>query len=310
MTILRSAAVQRRPAARRTARANTVRGLLLLAPFLVLYLTFVGVPAAYGVWLSFTDSGLMGGGLGDWVGWGNYAEVLSNPQFWGSVRNTLWFLLLTTPPAVILALILAVLTNRMRRGRWFPRVAFFAPYVMPVSVLALVWTWVYSPALGLLTNISEALFGSSPAWLSDPQWAMPSIAIASIWGSLGFTFVLYTAGLQEIPTELYDAATVDGASGWQQTWFVTLPLLRRTTLLVTMLELIGALKVFDQIYLLTGGGPNFATRSVVGFIFDYGFTSYRVGFASAASLILFVFVLVLSAAWFATSRRLSKEDGS
>ncbi|WP_420113033.1 carbohydrate ABC transporter permease, partial [Pseudactinotalea sp.] len=231
MTTTTSAARLRRPAARKTARANTVRGLLLLAPFLVLYLAFVGVPAAYGVWLSFTDSGLMGGGLGEWVGWGNYREVLENPQFWGSVRNTLWFLVLTTPPAVVLALILAVLTNRMRRWRWFPRVAFFAPYVMPVSVLALVWTWVYSPALGLLTSVTESVFGSSPAWLSDPDWAMISIAIASIWGSLGFTFVLYTAGLQEIPTELYDAATVDGATGWQQTWRITLPLLRRTTLL-------------------------------------------------------------------------------
>lgn len=308
MTVMRSAAVSVRPATRAAARANTLRGLLMLAPFLVLYVLFVGIPALYGIRLSFTNAGLMGGGAGDWIGWGNYVEVLNNPQFWGSVRNTVWFLILTTPPSVLLALLLAVLANRMRRGRWFPRVALFAPYVMPVSVLALVWTWVYSPALGLLTNVTQTLFGASPAWLSDPQWAMPSIAIATIWGSLGFTFVLYTAGLQEIPLELYDAATVDGAGGGQQTWYITLPLLRRTTLLVTMLELIGALKVFDQIYLLTGGGPNFATRSMVGFIFDYGFTSYRTGFASAASMILFVFVLALSAGWFATSRRLSQES--
>lgn len=290
-----------------TRRSNTLWGALLLAPFLVLYLLFVIGPSVFGAVLSFTNAGLSSVGFSRWVGFDNYADVLGNQQFWSSVRNTLLYLVLTGPAVVVLALVLAIMANRMGRGRWFPRVAFFAPYVLPVSVLALIWTWVYSPVLGLLSNVTTTVFGSSPAWLTDPSWAMPSVAIASIWGALGFSFVLYLAGLQDIPQEVYDAATVDGASAWQQTRFITVPLLARTTVLVSVLELIGAFKVFDQIYLLTAGGPDFATRSIVGFVYDYGFTNFRVGFASAASMLLFLVILLLSIVWFAVSRRFTKE---
>jgi multiple sugar transport system permease protein len=138
---------------------------------------------------------------------------------------------------------------------------------------------------------------TAPGWLSSPSMAMYSIVIVTVWWTLGFNFILYLAGLQDISRDLYEAAALDGASRWKQTWRLTLPLLGRTTTLVVVLQIIASLKLFDQVYLMTAGGPNYATRSAIEFIYDTGFTSQRVGYASAASLVLFVVILIVSFVW-------------
>jgi multiple sugar transport system permease protein len=193
------------------------------------------------------------------------------------------------------------------RGRWFFRLAFFAPYILPSAVVALIWIWLYTPGLGLIEAGLKWVGVPAPNWLGDETWAMPSLALTTVWWTLGFNFVLYLAGLQEIPRELYEAASIDGAGPWQQIRSLTIPLLGRSTTLVAVLQVIASLKVFDQMYIMTAGGPNFATRSILQYVYDEGFTNYRVGYASAVSMLFFVVVLAVSAVWFALVRRQEQE---
>jgi len=278
-----------------------------LAPFLILYLAFIIGPALYGLLMSFFDTSLVKPGLGTFAGFGNYAEALQSSDFWAGLWHTVWFTILTTPPLIVLAFVFALLADRASRGRWFFRLAFFMPYILPSAVIALIWIFLYTPELGLLSTGLAKLGITAPNWLGDPAWAMPSLAITTIWWTLGFNFVLYLAGLQDIPRELYEAASMDGAGPWQQIWRITVPLLARTTTLVVVLQVIASLKVFDQMYIMTSGGPNFSTRSVLEYIYDEGFTNFRTGYAAAASMLFFLVVVAVSAVWFGIVRRQQKE---
>jgi multiple sugar transport system permease protein len=278
-----------------------------LAPFVVLNVLFIIGPAVYGVVISFFDTSMVRSGLGSFAGFRNYGEALGSADFWSSLWHTILFTLLTTPPLVILALFFALLAERMKRGRWFYRLAFFLPYVLPSAVVALIWIWLYTPVLGLLSTIVTTFGFSEPNWLGDPNWAMVSLAITTVWWTLGFNFVLYLAGLQEIPRDLYEASSMDGAGPWQQIWRITLPMLARTTTLVVVLQIIASLKVFDQMYIMTSGGPNFSTRSVLEYIYDVGFTDMRTGYAAAASTLFFIVVLIVSAVWLYMTRRQEQE---
>jgi multiple sugar transport system permease protein len=278
-----------------------------MTPFLVLYLLFIVGPALYGLLMSFFDTSLVKNGLSTFAGIHNYTTAVTNHDFWSSLWHTIWFTILTTPPLVVLSLLFALLADRVKRGRWFFRVAFFLPYIMPSAVVALIWVWMYTPALGLLSDYLGRVGITAPNWLGNPTWAMPSLAITTIWWTLGFNFILYLAGLQDIPRELYEAASIDGASPSQQIRRITIPLLARTTTLVTVLQVIASLKVFDQMYIMTSGGPNFVTRSVLEYIYDEGFTNYRVGYAAAASTLFFLVVLAVSSLWFLTVRNEESE---
>jgi multiple sugar transport system permease protein len=282
-------------------------GLLFLAPFLVLYLLFIVGPAVYGLVMSFFDTSMVAPGLGEFAGFGNYAEALASSDFWSSLWHTIWFTILTTPPLIVLALVFALLAERARRARWFFRLAFFLPYILPSAVVALIWIWMYTPELGLLTRAVTSLGFAEPDWLGNPDFAMVSLAITTVWWTLGFNFVLYLAGLQDIPRELYEASAIDGAGPWQQIRLITVPMLARTTSLVVVLQVIASLKVFDQMYIMTQGGPNFATRSVLQYVFDVGFTDLRSGAAAAASTLFFLVVLAVSAFWLVMTRRQEPE---
>jgi multiple sugar transport system permease protein len=273
-----------------------------LAPFVILYLLLIIGPAFYGLVMSFFNTSLVKPGLSTFAGIGNYAEALQSGDFWTSLWHTIWFTILTTPPLIALGFVLALLANRVARGSWFFRLAFFAPFILPSAVVALIWIWIYTPGLGLLETAFGKIGITVPNWLGDPAWAMPSLAITTVWWTLGFNFVLYLAGLQDIPRELYEAASMDGAGPFQQIRMITIPLLGRTTTLVAVLQVIASLKVFDQMYIMTAGGPNFSTRSVLEYVYDQGFTNYRVGYASAVSMLFFVVVLAVSAVWFAIVR--------
>jgi multiple sugar transport system permease protein len=288
---------------RRSARSDSPdasgrAAIGLLAPFVILYVLFIIGPAVYGLILSFFDTSLVRSGLSGFAGLANYREALTNSDFWSSLWHTIWFTILTTPPLIVLGFVFALLADRVARGRWFFRLAFFAPFVMPSAVVALIWIWMYTPGLGLIEAGLKWIGVGAPNWLGDPTWAMPSLAITTIWWTLGFNFVLYLAGLQDIPHDLYEAASLDGASPWQQIRSITIPLLGRTTTLVAVLQVIASLKVFDQMYIMTSGGPNFATRSILEDVYDEGFTNFRVGYASALSMLFFIVVLAVSAIWF------------
>jgi len=281
--------------------------MLFLAPFVVLYVLFIIGPAIYGLVMSFFDTSLVKSGLGDFAGLANYAEAISSRDFWSSLWHTIWFTILTTPPLVIVSFFFALLAERARRARWFFRLAFFLPYVLPSAVVALIWIWLYTPVLGLFTRWAVKLGFTEPNWLGDPNLAMFSLALTTLWWTLGFNFVLYLAGLQDIPRDLYEASSIDGAGPWQQIWRITVPMLRRTTMLVVVLQVIASLKVFDQMYIMTQGGPNFATRSALQYIYDVGFTDFRTGYAAAASTLFFLVVLAVSAVWLVLARRQEPE---
>jgi multiple sugar transport system permease protein len=287
----------------REQRGHVGTGLLFLTPFLVLYLLFIIGPAIYMIVMGFFDTSLVKSGLGSFAGLSNFAEALGSSDFWASMWHTIWFTILTTPPLVVLAFVFALLADRVRRGRWFFRLAFFLPYVLPSAVVALIWIWLYTPELGLLTKTATVLGFPEPNWLGSPSLAMWSLAITTVWWTLGFNFVLYLAGLQEIPRDLYEAASIDGAGPVHQVLHITIPMLARTTTLVVVLQVIASLKVFDQMYIMTSGGPNYATRSLLEYVYDIGFTDFRTGYAAAASTLFFIVVLAVSAVWLIMTRR-------
>jgi multiple sugar transport system permease protein len=279
----------------------------MLLPFGVLYALFLVLPSLYALVMSFFQTSLVRPGLSGFAGVDNYRQVLTSADFWASVAHTVLFTVFTTPPLVVVALLLALLADRVRRGRWVYRLVFFAPYVLPSSVVFLIFSWMYTPGFGLIDGYLSRIGAGPISWLTEPRLAMAAVVLMTVWWTLGFNFVLYLAGLQDIPRELYDAAEVDGARRWRQIWSITVPLLGRTTTLVAVLQAIASLKVFDQVYLLLSGGPNYATRPAIEYIYDVGFTGYRVGYASAAAVVFFLIVLTISAVWFRIVRRQERE---
>jgi multiple sugar transport system permease protein len=296
------------PAARTAHRRDGNRaGWGLMAPFLVLYVLFLIGPLVYGVIMSFFNASLVENGLNGFAGFSNYSEALRSSDFWSSMWHTVLFTIITTPPLVVLALVFAMLAERLRHGRWFWRIVFFAPYVVPSAAVALIFGWLYAAQGGLFGVWLSDIGIDSPNWLGNGAWAMASVGLMTIWWTIGFNFVLYLAGLTEIPRELYEAAAVDGATPWVQMRSITIPLLKRTTLLITMLQILASLKVFDQMYLLTAGGPNFATRPILEYIYDMGFTDYRSGYSAAASMLYFIVLVLVSIVWFVINRRQARD---
>jgi multiple sugar transport system permease protein len=292
----------------RTSRSPNRAGWGLIAPFFVVYVLFLLWPVIGALWQSLFDSSL-GVTDGGFRGLGNYGELMGDGDFWAAMWHTLLFTLLSTPPLVILAGGLAMLVNRALPAQWLFRLAFFAPYVLPVSVAVLLFNWLFQPGFGLINGTLAQLGLAEVNWLGEEGTAMFSVVILTVWWTLGFNFVLYIAALQDIPKELYEAAAMDGATVWQQTRAITIPMLVPTTILVVVLQVIASLKVFDQIYLLLQGGPNYSTRPAVQYIFESAFTQYRVGYASAASMVFFLAIILVSLLLFALQRRVQRAQG-
>ena len=286
-------------------KPHTWTGLWFIVPFLAFYLLFLVWPAIVGLYYSFTDRSLAGGEV-SLVGLDNWSETLTDGAMYDALWNTLVFTVLSVPIMVLLALGLALLTDHARRLGWFLRFSFFAPFVLPVAVMALIWNWMYNPSLGLFNGILDRLGLPGSDWLFAEDTAMISVVIATAWWQVGFNYLLYLAAMQSIPKDVYEAASIDGAGTWQRIGRITMPLLGRTTVLITILQLIGSLRVFEQIYLMTGGGPNFATRTIIQYIYDSGFVGLRIGLASSMAYIFMVLIILASIAQFRFFAR--KED--
>ena len=275
-----------------------------LLPFLAVYALFLFWPLLSGLWMSFTDIALNGAG-GTFVGLDNYAEALGDPLVWRTFANTVLFTLATTVPLVVLALVMAVLVHTGMPGQWLWRLSFFMPFLLPVATVALVWQFLYVEDFGLFNQALRALGAEGLGWLSDDRIALWSVALTTVWWTVGFNFLLYLAALQSIPDHLYEAAALDGAGAWARLWYVTVPQLRGITVVVVLLQVLASLKVFDQIYLMTGGGPGDSSRSLLLYIYDMGFTGYRFGFGAAVSYLFLAIVLVVAAVqlWISTRRK-------
>ncbi|MFJ5559195.1 carbohydrate ABC transporter permease [Streptomyces sp. NPDC093250] len=280
-------------------------GLLFALPFLVLFALFMLWPLAQGAWMSLTDTSLSAHNP-SFIGLDNYAEALGDAEMWRTIWHTVWFTVVSTVPLVAVALVMALLVYTGLPGQWIWRLAFFAPYLLPVGVIGLLWLWLYQPDLGLYNHLLQAVGLDGYAWLSDESIALYAIVIATLWWTVGFNFLLFLAALQAVPDHLYEAAALDGAGAWRRLWHVTLPQLRRITGVITVLQVLASLKVFDQVYLLTKGGPNGSTRPVVEYLYDMGFTGYRLGYASAISYVFFALVVLASAVQFVALRRREK----
>ncbi|AXE38536.1 carbohydrate ABC transporter permease [Acidipropionibacterium virtanenii] len=268
---------------------------LFVLPFGIFYLAFLLGPTIYMFIMSFFNTSAVRSGLGTFVGLKNYAEMFTRTDFREALWHTVLFTIYTTPPLVILAFLFAVLSNRTRHGQWFYRLAFFMPYILPSATISLIWVFIFTPATGLWASVQQ-LFGLTPGTgiLSGERTAMIGVAIATVWWTLGFNFVLYLAGLQEIPRELYEAAAVDGAGEWAQIRRITIPMLGRTTGLVLLLQIIASLKIFDQVYLMTNGGPGTSTQVALQVVTGVAFTDNRTGAASAASVLVFILIMIVA----------------
>jgi multiple sugar transport system permease protein len=277
-------------------------GWLFATPFLVLYLAFFIGPVRIGLVISLFNTTTVRAGVGSFVGLSNYADVLSNGDFWASMWHSVLFTLLTTPLLVLLPMLFAILASRMARNQWFFRLAFFAPYVVPSSAVCLIFAFMYTPETGLITNAFSWVGLTAPDFFGSTSGAWFAVVLLTLWWTFGFNFILYTAAIQEISEEVYEAALIDGAGPWQQIRMITIPLLRPTLGLVLILQVLSSLKVFDQIYILLAGGPAYSTRPVIQYIFDTGFTAYRGGYAAAATMVYFVILVLISAAWFLARR--------
>src|SRR5947209_8905270 len=282
---------------------NDLVGFGFVLPFLIAYALFLLWPVHLGLRMSLYNWNLAGGGTTDFLGLGNYQELFSDSNFWAALWHTILFTVLSTPVLVVLALALALLINRAIPAKWLFRLSFFAPFVLPVTVVVLIWQWLFTPGFGLINSTLTAIGLPAVNWLTDPHVAMISVVVVTIWWTVGVNFLLYLAGLQQIPQDMYEAAAIDGAGAWTQILRITIPLLGRITTLIVILQVIASLQVFSQIYLLTTGGPDFVTRPVIQYIYETGFSSYRVGFASAASYVLFVLILVVTAGQFTLLQR-------
>jgi multiple sugar transport system permease protein len=268
-------------------------GSLFVVPFMVVFALFLVWPIISGFGMSFTDASLNDRPV-QFVGLANYVEALGDPAAWETLWNTVWFTILTTVPMIVIPLLFALLTNLGFPGQWLWRMSFFAPFLLPVTVVTIFWGWMYHADFGLANAFLEGIGLDRVAWLQDEQYAMLSVAITTVWWTLGFNYLLYLAALQDIPQHLYEAAAIDGAGGWRQLWSITLPMLGRITGLIAVLQLIASLKVFDQIYLMTRGGPNGATRPVLLYVYDIGFSGFRLGYAAAISYLVFAVIVILS----------------
>jgi len=268
---------------------------LFLLPALVIYLVFLVYPMFDSLFISFTKwDGLSP--TRSFVGLANYARIFQDPVARLALDNNLIWTAVTLVIPTVLGLLLALGLNQKFRGSTLFRSFFYAPAILPLVGVAGIWSWMYDPNVGLINTTLHylGLGGLAQQWLGNPATALLSVMIAAIWQGLGFPMVLYLAGLQAIPTELYDAARVDGASPLQQFWHVTMPGLRTTHIIVITLSVIGSFKVFDLIYAMTYGGPGQATQVLASWMYFQTFQYYNVGYGSALTWIIALISLVVT----------------
>jgi multiple sugar transport system permease protein len=278
---------------RLSARATeAIAGYLFLLPDLLGLALFVVLPIGAAAFLSLHDWN----GFTDpkFIGLANYELLLADPAFLDSVRITVTYVLLFVPALIVVSLGLAMLVNQHLRFTWFFRSAFFLPVMFSLVVASVVWTQIFQENGGIL-NWALGLVGIPPQpWLGSTDQALLAVAIVALWQGIGYNMIIFLAGLQDIPTEYYDAAAVDGANAVSRFRHITLPQLRRTTVFVLVTSLIAAFQVFDPIFVMTSGGPANATRTTVFYVYENAFSFLRLGYASAISVVLFLMIFAFT----------------
>ncbi|MDV3351483.1 sugar ABC transporter permease [Leptothoe sp. LEGE 181152] len=266
----------------------------LTPALLVLGLT-VFWPALQAFYLSFTEYGYDITQPPQWVGWANFVRLWQDETFWQTLGNTLVYLMGVVPILAIAPLILAILVNQKLKGmNWF-RVAYYTPVVISMVVAGIAWRWLYAET-GLFNQVLSSLIGQTIRipWLTSPNLALFSVMAVTIWKGLGYYMVIYLAGLQGIPVDLYEAAAIDGSDRWQKHWDITLPLMSPYMFLVAVISAISATKVFEEIYIMTQGGPRSSSKTVVYYVYEQAFVDLEMSYACTIGLVLFILILTLS----------------
>lgn len=273
-----------------------------LLPNLIGFAIFTFFPVVAALFISLTDWDLLQ--APEWVGLENYRTLFSDPLFGQVLKNTALYVLGTVPLQMALALLVALALNQRIPGQLFFRTAYFMPVVASTVAVALVWRWIFNYDFGLLNSFLYMIgIQDPPNWLGSTRWALVSIIIMSIWQQVGYSMVLFLAGLQGVPQQLYEAAEIDGAGSWGQFAFITLPMLSPTTFFILIIGIINSFQVFDQALIMTQGGPANATNTIVYHIYRNAFQFFKMGYASAMAWVLFAIIFVVTLLQFRYQRR-------
>jgi len=269
---------------------------LFLAPALLLIAVFFFIPVVASFLMSFTDFDIYS--LADssnarFVGLENYKNLLSDPLFWKAMRNTLYFVFVGVPLSLIVSLGTALLLNsKLIRFMSLFRLAYFLPVVTTLVAVAVVWRYIYHPSFGLVNYLLSFMGIGAVDWLGNPKWAMLALILMAVWKNFGYNMIIFIAGLQNIPPELYESARIDGAGKWQELLHITLPMLLPTTIFVSIITIIGYFQLFAEPYVMTQGGPMNATLSIVLLMYQEGFRWWRMGYSAALAFVLFLILFI------------------
>ena len=291
---------------KRERNRETLTAWLFLLPSFVGFVIFTAGPVVAAGVISLLDWNLFSPPT--WAGLRNFARLGPDPTFWSALGNTVYFTFVSVPLTIVVSLALALLLNQGVRRIAIFRSLLLLPYATITVAVAFVWIWLYIPHDGLVNAVFGLVGVNGPDWLISDTWAMPALIAMSVWKSFGFGMVVFLAGLQAIPQQLYEAAKVDGSSAWQRFRNVTVPMLSPALFFVVVTSIIGSFQVFDQAFVMTHGGPGSRTTTLVMYIYRTGFENYDQGYAAAQSLVLFAFIVVITAVQFLMQRRLVHYD--
>ena len=270
---------------------RTLTPYVFLFPALLILAVSSFWPVLQAIYLSFTDYDIIG--APNFIGLKNYEQLWRDQLFWKVLFNTLIYMVVVVPSLVILPLFLAILVNQKLRGIQFFRAAYYVPVIVSVVVAGIAWKWIYAEN-GLLNYFTSIFTSVKIPWLTNSSTAIFAIIAVTIWKGLGYYMVIYLAGLQTIPKDLYEAAAIDGSDGWRKHLDITIPMLKPYIVLVTVISAIAAMKVFEEVYVMSRGGPANSSKTVVYYLYEKGFSSLEMGYASAIGVVLFLVVFLLS----------------
>ncbi|WP_207205327.1 carbohydrate ABC transporter permease [Microbacterium protaetiae] len=284
---------------------NALIGWSFILPNFLGFALLTLVPVVALFYISFTNWNVFG--VAHWTGLANFQRLLGDATFKTAFVNTLYYAVMHIPLTLVVSLGIALLLNTRLRGVAFFRTAAFFPYITSIVAIAMVWNLMFSPDFGPINQILRFIgIAHPPGWLTSPQWAMPAVVVISTWRDMGYYMILFLAGLQTVPRELYEAARMDGANAWQRFVNVTIPCLRPTTFFVTVMLTINSFKIFDLILVMTKGGPGISTMVLSQFIWRKGFEENQFGYASAASVVLFLLCIIVTIVQFLWNKRGSR----
>jgi ABC transporter, permease protein len=267
-------------------------GILFCLPFMIVFALFLLFPMLFGLFIGFFDWDILS--TRTWTGFGNYVKLFKDATFYSSLGHTLVFVLVSTPLMLVTGFLMALLVTSRSPLKDAAENIFFLPYILSITVIGTLWAWLLQKNYGIVNQFIK-LFGGEPVgWLTDTKYAMTSIIATTVWWTAGFNMILFSAGIKQISSEIYDAVKIDGANYVQTVFHITLPLVRPTTALCLILQIIASFNIFGQVYVMTGGGPHGSTRVLVQYIYETGFKYFKMGYSSAMAYVLFFIILIIS----------------